>query len=489
MNWRDTGDLYRYTIGDEEYDDTELSVNLGGDWLISDRDYIAYNMELNYQPYNEGGMVSGCQESDGVYKALNVSYGSDDKYMTGNYNLFYRRTFASDRHLELTGRFGHYDVSPSNWYEETTEDSYYEEHIEMDNIRQTYSLEANYDFGCSDRFLFDVGTNTYHQQATIKDQGGSFHYKDTREYVYADMRNAGNHPFSYMLSLGMDVVSRDADGAKKSYVNILPAISMSYKFKDSGVLRLNLDRKRTSPTLSSLNPRNTSSDSLNVKVGNPYLRPEVSNNVTLSYTWNKGALFLQPSVSYSYLQDMVSQTGELEGNVYTSTYENLSHSHRIRLGLTGRVTLGEYGNVNINPFYQKLDMPGMSFSGNTLGLNGALSLLYKKISFFGSVQCQGYSYTRVSKTKSSVAIYLALTWILPKGWEVFGTIRKSFPQWETWIVDGSYSSYVRSYYGCRDWTPMIGITYTFRSKSKLKERVKKEIQNKEQDSFHIIKVQ
>lgn len=485
-NWSDTGELYRYLIGDQEYSNKEFVLSIGGDWVISTRDYIAYNMNLDHRPSDYEYKKSGWQETDGIKETLNISSGTEEDYLTGSYSLFYRRTFTPDKHLELLGQFGHYSVSPFNWYEEKAEDSFYDEEIDMNNTRQTYNLEANYDFNYHNRFMFDIGSNTYHQRAMIKDQSESFLYKEIREYVYADMRNAGNQSFSYMLSLGVDVVYRDADGERKTYVNFLPAISLSYKFKNSATLRLNLDRKRTSPSLSTLNPSNTSSDSLYVKTGNPYLRPEVSNNITLTYTWLKGGLYLQPSVKYTYLQDVVSQTGRLDGNVYIRTYENVSQGHRLRVGFTGRVTLGKYGDINFSPYYQKTKMDGMPFNGDTWGINGSLYLTYKNVWFNYLIEYFDYNYRVISKTKKSPGINFLLGWKLPKGWEVYGCLNYGMPWNKTWIQDDSYSAYNMSDYKFRTWAPMISVSYTFRSKSQLKQRNKKEIQNTERDDFRVL---
>ena len=127
-----------------------------------------------------------------------------------------------------------------------------------------------------------MGLNAFYQRARIAD-AARFDYKEAREYLYADMRSLAKRPFSYALSVGLDVVTRDASGANKSYVNFLPTLNLAYKASPSGTFRLNLGRQRTSPSLSALNPLNTSTDSLYVTEGNPYLLPELSNQATFSF--------------------------------------------------------------------------------------------------------------------------------------------------------------------------------------------------------------
>lgn len=66
-----------------------------------------------------------------------------------------------------------------------------------------------------------------------------------------------------------------------------------------------------------MNPLNTSTDSLYVTEGNPYLLPELSNQATFSFAWNGKAVYLQPSVTYRYVQKCVQSVGFLVGDVYT----------------------------------------------------------------------------------------------------------------------------------------------------------------------------
>lgn len=484
-NMTSTESLLRASKGRQRYNANSLYLNAGGDWIASSKNYLSYSLTLVNNPANTRMDGNGTQERISNSTPFSYAGYTDNKYFTGNYALFYRRTYASDQHLELTGRASHYNTSPSGWREEESDWNSYRNVIDMDNRRMIYSVESNYDFTWPGKMAFDVGLNAYYQQAKIKESPQPFDYKEGREYLYASLRGLGKGKFSYTFSLGLDIVERSAAGERKNYVSLLPSLTLAYKPHTGGSLRLSLSRQRTSPSLSALNPLNTSTDSLYVTMGNPYLSPELSNRAVLSYSWNKSPIYLQPSVSYTYVQDRILPSGQLDGDVYRRSYLNMSHAHIWRASLTARVNLGEYGNINITPFFSKQDFPGMAFSGNAWGANGNLYLSYKKVYLNGMFNYTSYRYTQISRTRSAPMTELSIGWELPKGWSVSVSVRDNMHYSRSWTVDGDYTAYSETDFKDRHWTPMIGLSYYFRNKVQLKYRNKKKLYNNESDSFKL----
>ena len=238
-------------------------------------------------------------------------------------------------------------------------------------------------------------------EVRLNEYRGYADYKEGREYLYASLRGLGKGRFSYALSLGLDIVERSSAGARKNYVNVLPSLTLAYETHKGGTLRLAYNRQRVSPSLSYLNPLNTSTDSLYVIEGNPYLAPELSECVTLSYAWNKSPVYLQPSVSYTYARDRVLAVGSLRGDIYTRSYLNAGHAHDWRFALTARVNLGKYGNINVTPYFRKQDLPGMAFSGESWGMSGNVYLAYKKLWLNGMFNYTSYNYGSVVRTHST----------------------------------------------------------------------------------------
>lgn len=481
--WSDSGNLLRQFTGTRRYNATNLNLNAGGDWLATEKDQLIYSVTFNANPaenYTDDQGTLTDQLGERTYTASNYLHSN---YFMGSYNAQYRHTFTPSRHLELTARANHYNTSPEGWREERRgEQDGYRNEIRMENRRQVFRLEGNYDFALPERLVFNVGLNAYYQQARIADVT-RFNYKEGREYLYADMRSLAKRPFSYTLSVGLDIVTRDASDARKSYVNFLPALNLAYKVSPSGTFRLALNRQRTSPELNALNPLNTSTDSLYVTEGNPYLLPEVSNRATLSFAWNGKAVYLQPGITYTYIEDRILPIGFVEGDVYHRTYHNLGHAETWRFSLMGRINLGQYGNINVTPFFQRSIIPDMAFGGNAWGVSSNLYLSYKRLYLNAMINYTSDLYTQTTHQRSAAMTDATLGWSLPKGWSLTFSLRDNMTGAESWTQDGTYSSYVKTDFKDRHWTPMVGLSYYFQNKVTFKQRNKKQLRDEEKDSF------
>lgn len=482
----DTGSLLRRSSGTRRYDARDLYLNAGGDWVISGRDYLSYSATIHNNPSDIRTESDGTQEGANGGSPFAYSTYSDLAYLSGNYALFYRRALEQDRHLELTARASHYDTSPAGWREERDDREAYRSEIDMDNRRTVYSLEGNYDLAWPGRLALDIGLNAYYQQAEIRELATApFRYREGREYLYGALRSLGKGNLSYSASLGLDIVERSASGVRKAYVNVLPSLSLAYKVHKGGSVRLSLSRQRVSPGLGYLNPLNTSTDSLYVTVGNPYLSPSLSNRAVLSYSWSGSPIYLQPSLSYTYEQDRITPYGRLDGDVYTRSYRNTGHAHLFRASLTARLNLGKYGNINVTPFLSKQEFPGMAFNGRAWGVNGNAYLSYKRVYLNGMLKYTNYQYTQISRTQSGPMVDLEIGWMLPKGWTLSASIRDNMHYYRVWTIDGDYRAYEETIFKDRRWTPMVGLSYYFRNKAKVKYRDKKKLYDNESDSFKL----
>lgn len=482
----DTGSLLRRSSGTRRYDARDLYLNAGGDWVISGRDYLSYSATIHNNPSDIRTESDGTQEGANGGSPFAYSTYSDLAYLSGNYALFYRRALEQDRHLELTARASHYDTSPAGWREERDDREAYRSEIDMDNRRTVYSLEGNYDLAWPGRLALDIGLNAYYQQAEIRELATApFRYREGREYLYGALRSLGKGNLSYSASLGLDIVERSASGVRKAYVNVLPSLSLAYKVHKGGSVRLSLSRQRVSPGLGYLNPLNTSTDSLYVTVGNPYLSPSLSNRAVLSYSWSGSPIYLQPSLSYTYEQDRITPYGRLDGDVYTRSYRNTGHAHLFRASLTARLNLGKYGNINVTPFLSKQEFPGMAFNGRAWGVNGNAYLSYKRVYLNGMLKYTNYQYTQISRTRSGPMVDLEIGWMLPKGWTLSASIRDNMHYYRVWTIDGDYRAYEETIFKDRRWTPMVGLSYYFRNKAKVKYRDKKKLYDNESDSFKL----
>lgn len=464
--WNQTDNLKRDYSGKTDNKANSFYTGINGDWVISDKDYLSYGAAFCTNPSDYSENRNGFATEEGNKQPLNVLAESENTYLFGNYNVFYRHTFENKSLLDATLAYGHHNQGPDGWRrEESPLYSYYNE-IDMRAKKQYMRAELNYDFKIPDKLALNFGSKTYYQDISINDTEGKFPYKETREYVYGDIKNINNSKFSYMFSLGLDMVFRNSNKVHENYINVLPSISLSYRFRENDALRLSANRTRVSPSIGQMNPRITTTDSLNIQVGNPYLKPIISNRARLSYTLNAKKLYFEPYVQYTYTQDNVILVGEVDGNIYRSTYENGENSQFLQTGLTANLSLGQYGNISVTPYFQKTVMDNMSYSGNSWGISTFLFLTYKKVTFDMMMFYTQYRYERTTRSSSTPMLEATLTWNLPKGWALILGLRDNGKRSKIWSQDGAYSSYSCAYYKYESWVPMIGFSYTFRNTKK-----------------------
>src|SRR5205085_2415552 len=72
------------------------------------------------------------------------------------------------------------------------------------------------------------------------------------------------------------------------YNTLVPSIFLMRKIGDDQTIKLNYSKRIQRPDFDDLNPYINSSDPKNVTTGNPYLRPEFSNRIELSYNHDLG---------------------------------------------------------------------------------------------------------------------------------------------------------------------------------------------------------
>ncbi|MDB5210457.1 MAG: hypothetical protein JWQ30_1284, partial [Sediminibacterium sp.] len=70
---------------------------------------------------------------------------------------------------------------------------------------------------------------------------------------------------------------------KRNFTNLFPSLFVSYEFNKNNQLTVSYSRRITRPNYQDLNPFTYFLDSLTYRVGNPYLLPQFTHNIELSY--------------------------------------------------------------------------------------------------------------------------------------------------------------------------------------------------------------
>lgn len=135
--------------------------------------------------------------------------------------------------------------------------------------------------------------------------------------------------FGYQVGLRLEQAVLDAELVTTNetfhndYLSIFPTIHLNYILPKSQQLKASYSRRLDRPHHRILNPFADYSDPYNIRQGNPFLLPEYIDSYEVEYEkiWDKFSV--GTTVYYKQINGMISSIKTVEGDVSTTTYENL----------------------------------------------------------------------------------------------------------------------------------------------------------------------
>lgn len=254
----------------------------------------------------------------------------------------------------------------------------------VDPITKTSKIEmglrmASRNFtSASDNYTLNPGTQQYRLDSTL-----SVKYKFTDE-VYAGYATYSQQlkKFSYQLGLRLEsskyngnYISKNQGFANKYPFSLFPSMYLTYKLTDKQDLQLNYSRKVNRPNFFQLLPFIDYTDSLNLSVGNPDLKPEFTNLVEIGYAnqYSPGNSFFA-SIYGRNTNDLITRYSYITANPDTSkkkevlftSYANATRSYTFGLELTGKNKLTKWWDLttNFNFFNSTIQASNLTGTGD-----------------------------------------------------------------------------------------------------------------------------
>lgn len=375
-------------------------------WQCSPKDYIAthlYGINKLDKSRTEGNgtMLTAAEEAfESLASDRNTSY-----ILTGS--LYYKHLFGASRTLESTLAYNNNGNKNRGDRHEYYPDWTYHNFYKFDNTRNSGTLNINYSDEWDSNSLY-IGSETGYLTDRIRQVSSNaptFRHYRWDEYLYAVFGSKVGK-LMYMISAGTEFISIKAGDNSDHYFRLRGSLSGTYNFSRTHSTRLSYTLSNTPPDVGMLNPYNTSTDSLMVIQGNPYLKPVRNHVFHGSYTFNKKGFYLSPSVRYVLNTDEIEPCGHSEDGVYVSSYRNSSRYRALVLGssVSYRTGCGRvYGQAGHAVEYFKEQPARKSFFCSLGGM-----VWYKKFSFNMDVTYNNYSFTATSRTRYRTPDYSLL---------------------------------------------------------------------------------
>ncbi len=260
----------------------------------------------------------------------------DNGNKQATYNLNYRFDNAKGRSLNIDLDYGAYRNTSvrrqPNQYFNAAEDVVLTEIInsfDTPSDIDIYTFKADYEddflggkLGFGTKYSKVVSDNTFlffdeKNGKPVRNDRSSNRFKYD-ENVYAGYVNFAR-PLGkkWNMSAGLRAEQTDAMGdlqtflpelqeppVELNYLSWFPSAGLTWQVAEQHGLALNYGRRINRPDYNVLNPFNNQLSQLSYEKGNPFLRPEIVNNVELGYTWKYMYNF---KLGYSLTEDQITR--------------------------------------------------------------------------------------------------------------------------------------------------------------------------------------
>lgn len=262
-----------------------------------------------------------------------------------------------------------------------------------------YSAKADYSMPLKNKGKFEAGVKSSYVNTdnaanyfNVVNGMSTVNYNLTNRFLYKENINAGyvnfNQPFRrFELQTGLRVENTNGSGhqlgnAQKAdssftnhYTSLFPTAYLSYKLDTAGkhLLVLSYGRRIGRPGYASLNPFTTVVDKFTYFAGNPFLKPQFTNNYKLAYTFRN---LFTAALAYNYTAGIFNETIRKSGDVFISTTSNIgqrknwSLSFNTNLRPRSWTTLNLYAEVFNNAYKGMLPSGFLKQSATTFSFNG-----------------------------------------------------------------------------------------------------------------------
>lgn len=275
-----------------------------------------------------------------------------------------------------------------------------------------YIAQTDYVYPFGKGVTFEAGAKGIFRNIQSAYGGGSsqdFDYDQNVAAVYSTLAFNLTQKLQFKGGLRGEYTAIDFSSNKNDYFNLFPSAVISQTIKGATTLKLSYNRRIQRPSLSYLNPFLNESNQFSVFQGNPYLKPELSDNIEFGYsTFIKGSI-INASVFYRNTKNIIENINLVgTGGRILTTFDNVGTTQSYGFNIFGsynpipKWTL--MSNIGLNTYEINSDLQGQNTdtklnynfflrSANTFNQGWSLEL-------FGVVNSPRYTFQ--SKTQAMI---------------------------------------------------------------------------------------
>ncbi|MBB4078667.1 outer membrane receptor protein involved in Fe transport [Lewinella aquimaris] len=266
---------------------------------------------------------------------LRASVYDREDHNQNTFNLNYNFAIADGHGLNVDLDYGRYRNDnlidqPNRYFSPDGEllsvsDNYFDTPIDIDiyTARLDYNFPVSFGAASAGAKFTHVGTNNAFlfydvfgsDREFVSPNSNRFSYMENVAAAYLAFTGNLNENLSYNTGLRMEMT--DATGelfpfanvdpetpVAFHYLSLFPNAGLTYAFASGNTLSLRYGRRINRPDYNVLNPFRVQLNELSYERGNPFLQPEIANNLELAFTLAKRYNF---KAAYSRTTDQIAQ--------------------------------------------------------------------------------------------------------------------------------------------------------------------------------------
>lgn len=371
-------------INNHKNDWRGLNYRFGTDFFLSEKSTIGFLLDGgNWESTNESlNRISIAQASNptSIDSLLVANNTNDNDRSQRTYNLNYRFDNRKGRSLNMDLDYGQYTFrseryQPNRYYDAS-------EQVLLTEVINRYRTPSDIDIytakmdyeeeilggklGIGGKYSKVVSDNTF---LVFNELNGTPVQNDrsSNRFKYDENVYAGYFNFArplgkkWNLSAGLRAEKTDATGDLKAflpelqeppvelnYMSWFPSAGLTWQLAEQHNLALNYGRRINRPDYNVLNPFNNQISELSYEKGNPFLRPEIVNNLELGYTL---MYRYNAKIAYSRTTDQITRLispDENDGRAGFITWANLDDQTIWSANISAPIDITKKWNSYIN---------------------------------------------------------------------------------------------------------------------------------------------
>ena len=299
------------------------------------------NTNLNYRYADTMGTEITADADYGTFRGRGNSY-QPNYYINGAGNLISTNIYANHTPTDIDIYTAKFDAEINKW-----------------GGKLGYGVKYSYVKTSNTLDFFNVSSTTF-VETKVLSKSNQFDYTENVNAGYINYQRKLNAKWDLQLGLRLeqtnslgqlvrdDGVKKGDDTVRKSYLDFFPSGALTWSINGKNSLTLTYSRRIDRPVYQDLNPFEYKLDELTYQKGNPFLKPQYTDNLELTHTFMG---FLNTTVGYSNVKNYATQVIDTIANASYLQQQNLATQQILNFNIGSPLPIKKWWNGYANFYY------------------------------------------------------------------------------------------------------------------------------------------